>query len=110
MKTNLRVQSNIRVAVAVAGVIGALASGITRAQTTFQEDFTGNTLQHNWFYFNGACLTAGTAGGTGVVGSTAGLIPSCSSILGSYYQTRPDADPTLVGGASGTLADPVGSG
>jgi len=94
----------------LAAVVAAALSSVGSAQTTFTEDFTGATTSNQWFYFNGACLTAGGNAGTGTEGLVAGYLPSCASIKSSYYATRPDGDPTLVGGNSGTLPDPVTKG
>jgi type IV pilus assembly protein PilY1 len=91
-------------------VLGAAASPVTQAQTTYTENFTGGATTNTWYYYLGACLTAGTTPGTGAPGTTAGLIPSCSSIAASYYAQAQDSDPVLVGGQNGTLPDPVGSG
>jgi type IV pilus assembly protein PilY1 len=106
--------AKFRIGIAVTGVLGALASNAGFAQTpsAFIEDFTRGNTTNSWYYFGGACLTAGTAVGTGTPGGTgpapvAGQIPSCISILSSYYATRPDHDASLVGGFSGTLPDPV---
>ena len=77
---------------------------------TYTEDFTAGATSNSWYYFLGACLTAGTSAGTGATGVTAGIIPSCASIAQSYYAQAQDADPVLVGGQNGTLPDPVGNG
>jgi type IV pilus assembly protein PilY1 len=88
-------------------------AGQSRGQTTFTEDFTQGASAGQWYYFNGACLTAGTGAGSGKTGTTAGYLPSCMSILSSYYGqqhgTNP-GDPVLNGGYSGTLPDPAGNG
>ncbi len=92
-----------------------------RAQNTFSEDFTGTSTTNSWLYYNGACLTAGTATGTGTAGSNPGSPPSCVSIANSYYKRdvsalQPRGDLALVGGQNGTsgnaqtLPDPVGQG
>jgi type IV pilus assembly protein PilY1 len=98
-------------------LLGA-AAGPSRAQITYSEDFTGASTANSWYYFNGACLTAGTA----AAGANPGAIPGCSAVLTSYYsQNHPQSntsDPTLVGGYLGFLGsasapatpDPVGSG
>jgi type IV pilus assembly protein PilY1 len=101
--------SRIRIAALSALLASAFAAG-AQAQTTFTEDFTGGATTNNWYYFLGACLTAGSTSGTGTAAVTAGIIPSCQSILNSYYSQQQDGDPTLVGGASGTLPDPAGQG
>jgi type IV pilus assembly protein PilY1 len=101
-------------------LLGALAASHSQAQQiTFSEDFTGATTTNSWYFFNGACLTAGTSTST----TTPGTIPACTSVLSSYYATTSSADPYLLGGNSGYLgsstapasraaqvADPVGSG
>ena len=46
--------------------LGMLGATPGHAQTaTFSEDFTGASTINNWYYFGGACLTAGTTA-TGV--------------------------------------------
>jgi type IV pilus assembly protein PilY1 len=99
-----------RIALAVAGALAGLASNIGSAQSVYSEDFTGGATAHTWYYGGGACLTAGSSAGTGSPGAAPGLLPSCMSILSSYYSTRPDGDPSLVGGTTGTLPDVAGSG
>ncbi len=97
----------------------AFASG-ARAQTVVSEDFTGTSTNSNWYFFNGACLTAGTST---TVSTSPGNIPSCISILPTYYNNAQDKDTSLTGGASGYLgsktapsslsaqtSDPDGSG
>ena len=102
-------------------LLGAsLGASQCRAQTiTFSEDFTQANTANTWYYFNGACLTAGTTTSS----SNPGLIPACTSVLASYYNLAANADPYLVGGYLGYLgsstapsgvsaqvADPVGNG
>jgi type IV pilus assembly protein PilY1 len=107
-------------------LLGGVASHSSRAQagtptacTTFQEDFTGASTCNNWYFYSGACLTAGTSTST----SSPGPVPACTTVLNSYYATTQNSDPALVGGNSGYLgsatapssrgsqvADPVGSG
>jgi type IV pilus assembly protein PilY1 len=87
---------------AVAALLAVAFSSTGRAQSVATEDFTGASTVNNWYYYNGACLTAGTGAGTGTPGVTPGLIPSCKSILASYYQLQRDHDPELVGGQSDT--------
>ena len=100
--------------------LGALASGRGQAQTTLvSEDFTGAGTTNSWYFFNGACLTAGTSTMT----VSPGTIPGCQVVWSNYYSTTPDKDPYLFGGNSGFLGsstapssgssqtpDPVGSG
>ena len=105
--------------VAVALLLGSLAASESQAQITFTEDFTGGTTNNNWYFFGGACLTAGTSTST----VSPGTIPACTSVLLSYYVNAANADPYLVGGNSGYLGsstppsspgaqvgDPPGSG
>src|SRR5208282_6915753 len=100
-------------------LLSALAAMQAQAQITFSEDFTGAGTVNDWYFFNGACLTAGTSTAT----ANPGTIPSCSSVLQSYYVHAANADPYLLGGNSGYLGsstapaspasqvpDPVGSG
>jgi type IV pilus assembly protein PilY1 len=104
---------NIKHPVAIAVAALALTvSGGAWAQSIFTEDFTGATTSNSWYFFNGACLTAGSS--TGAV--SPGPVPSCMSIKNSYYSAAKDGDPALVGGSAGvsgnsqTLPDPVGKG
>jgi type IV pilus assembly protein PilY1 len=103
----------------LAVLLGALASGQGQAQTIFSEDFTGTGTTNQWYFFNGACLTAGTSTST----ASPGNIPGCQTVWSNYYSTTPDKDPYLFGGNSGFLGsstapssgssqkpDPVGSG
>jgi len=79
--------------------------GIALAQTTTSsvtEDFTGASTTNNWYFYNGACLTASTASGNTSPGSPNGCTKD------AYYGTEP-----LVGGYNGvaggtqTLPDPT---
>ena len=79
------------------GVLAALVIGSSaHAQVvlTVSDDFTQAAAQNNWATFDGACLTAGSGGGT---------VPACIGL--PYYQGQ-----TLVGGTSGTLPDQGGAG
>ena len=80
-------------------LLGVVASNPSRAQITYSEDFTGATSGNKWYYFNGACLTAGTSSTT----TQPDLLPGCTSVLSSYYAHAANADPALVGGNSGFL-------
>jgi len=103
----------------LAVLLGALASGQGQAQTIFSEDFTGHKTKNSWYFFNGACLTAGTSTST----TSPGTVPGCQTVWSNYYSTTPDKDPYLFGGNSGFLGsstvpssgssqtpDPLGSG
>jgi type IV pilus assembly protein PilY1 len=75
----------------------ALLPPAARAQTTYTENFTGGTTNNSWYFFNGACLTAGSSTGT----TSPGQIPNCVGL--QYYKNK--GDNTLVGGNTGTLPD-----
>lgn len=88
------------------GVLAMLAATGAHAQSVVSEDFTNADTANEWYFFNGACLTASTA----AAGSNPGKIPGCTAIKSSYYKEN------LTGGASGakgsseTLPDALGSG
>ena len=86
-------------AVVLSALLGALTSGQGRAQTVFTENFTGANTANQWYFFSGACLTAGTS--TSI--DSPGLIPGCATAWSDYYSTTSDKDPYLVGGNSGFL-------
>ncbi len=94
MKTRLTIASTL---LALATSLGA------HAQTIVSEDFTRGTTANSWFFYNGACLTAGTANGIEPTGpGTPGQMPGCETPgLQSYYNQA------QVGGWSGTLPDPL---
>jgi type IV pilus assembly protein PilY1 len=75
-----------------------------QAQMSVSEDFTSGSTTNSWYFFNGACLTAGSATGVEPSGGTGGQMPGCTTIQSSYYNEP------LVGGANGTFPDPVGKG
>jgi type IV pilus assembly protein PilY1 len=106
----------ISIAPVAAGVLGVLFTGLSAATPSpFVEDFVNASTQNSWYYFNGACLTASSAAGTGTAGANGmlgspGQIPGCTAILGSYYQLQQDRDPKLTGGYNGTFPDPMGNG
>jgi type IV pilus assembly protein PilY1 len=91
---------------AMAAMLSAVLSGASSAQSIFTEDFTGATTNNKWYFFNGACLTAGSNSST----ASPGYVPSCAAIANSYYAQQTDNDPALVGGYTGTLPDPVTHG
>jgi type IV pilus assembly protein PilY1 len=106
-------------------VVGLAAPFGAQAQTSINEDFTRGATSNAWWFFNGACLTAGqatgveptvTTTGTGptqvVTVNTNGQIPGCSTIASSYYNKT--SGEVLVGGQNGvtggtttTLPDPL---
>jgi type IV pilus assembly protein PilY1 len=106
-------RSNSMVALAALALAASFAA---RAQT-ISEDFTGTSTTNSWWYFNGACLTAGSAqaAGSEPKAKKGGQLPGCAAIgaggSGPLYYNEP-----LVGGVNGvntntqTLPDPVGQG
>jgi type IV pilus assembly protein PilY1 len=89
----------------VLATMAALAAPLAaQGQSPVTENFTGATTTNPWYYFNGACLTAGSAAGVEPSGNSLGQIPGCTAIQSSYYKE------TLVGGYSGTLPDPPSNG
>ncbi|TLY74100.1 MAG: hypothetical protein E6K49_13860, partial [Gammaproteobacteria bacterium] len=103
---------------ATATILAAIAPLTARAQALLSEDFTGGTNSNSWYSFNGACLTAGSSSGsitsTGntsyVISSGPGQIPSCLSIVSSYYNQNLVGGQNGVSGSTQTLPDPVGQG
>jgi type IV pilus assembly protein PilY1 len=90
--------------VTLCAALAALAAPLAApAQTPVSEDFTGAATSNSWYYFNGACLTAGSAAGVEPSGG-GGQIPGCTAIQSSYYKEA------LVGGYNGIFPDPSGSG
>ncbi|MDE1947679.1 MAG: pilus assembly protein PilY [Burkholderiales bacterium] len=84
----------LRAALSLASALPGFWLGTAHAQLIINDTLTGASSSYNWLPFNGACLTAGNGTGS---------IPACSGL--AYYKGE-----TLVGGASGRLPDPVGSG
>ena len=90
-------------------VLGLAAPFAAQAQSSVSEDFTGTGTTNQWYFFNGACLTAGTATGVEpVIGAngqpSGGHLPGCTTIVGSYYNKT--VGEVLVGGYNGTFPDP----
>jgi type IV pilus assembly protein PilY1 len=100
---NVRLAATARAAVlALMALLLFPATG--SAQTTYAEDFTGATSNNQWFFYNGACLTAGSNTST----TSPGYIPGCATILSTYYNqaiaaTQKPADSYLTGGDLGYL-------
>jgi len=92
-------------------VLGALVALVlplaAQAQSSVAEDFTKATTTNSWYFFNGACLTAGSATGVEPITGT-GQLPGCTTIASSYYNKT--AGEVLTGGYNGTFPDPVGNG
>lgn len=87
----------------VVATLGIAISSVSQAQTSspiVSEDFTGQTTKQQWYFFNGACLTAGSSTDTTTQPST---VPGCVSVLSSYYNKQVDADAAMVGGQNGYL-------
>ena len=84
---------------ALAIMLATFFSGEVRAQAAFSEMFTGTTSDNDWYFFNGACLTAGTSTSL----TSPGPIPACTTVLSSYYGAGGLTDPALVGGYNGYL-------
>ncbi len=108
--------------VALVAVLASAPLRLAQAQASISEDFTGTSTSNSWYFFNAACLTAGT--GPGVQPSPpggAGTPPGCTAI-----QSLPKPSPgstiggyggePLVGGYAGvagnvnSLPDPSGNG
>jgi type IV pilus assembly protein PilY1 len=105
MKAKLRNLTSVTFALVMFGSVAAQAQTVT-----YSENFTGGSTNNSWYYFNGACLTAGTTAATvvnvpGSASAVAGVIPSCVSMLtGSFYYNVGNAvGEPLVGGTSGTI-------
>jgi type IV pilus assembly protein PilY1 len=91
---------------AATALLGALCASTAAAQSPVAEDFTGTTTTNAWYYFNGACLTARTTGGSGSPGTP----PGCEAIKSSYYNENLTGGTAGASGNSDTLPDVSGSG
>ena len=81
-------------------LLGAAASSPSRAQITFSEDFTGATTANSWYFFSGACLTAGTSTCDCESRRHTGLH---ARVLGTYYsQNHAQANTTILPGRRST--------
>jgi type IV pilus assembly protein PilY1 len=105
-------------------LLGIAGPGVGAAQTVFSDDFTGSASKNQWYFANGACLTAGSSTSLASPNS----IPGCGTVWSSYYASSAlqtiqashgeCCDAQLVGGSAGTAnggtttgtLDPVGSG
>jgi type IV pilus assembly protein PilY1 len=85
-------------------VVLAPVAAFAQSTNNLNEDFTSGTTSNSWFYFNGACLTAGSGTGGSNPGQSVGTdskgnatyyLPGCTK--SSYYSE------TLVGGENGYL-------
>jgi type IV pilus assembly protein PilY1 len=108
---NLRINALARAGVMVVVLLLA-CPGIGLAQLQYTEDFTGITSANQWFFYNGACLTAGTNTST----TSPGYIPSCKTIFTTYYNPilsalgKSTSDSFLAGGDLGCLGIAPSSG
>jgi type IV pilus assembly protein PilY1 len=91
---------------AATALLGALCASTAAAQSPVAEDFTGTTTTNSWYYFNGACLTASRAAGSGSPGTP----PGCEAIKSSYYNQNLTGGTAGVSGNTDTLPDVSGSG
>lgn len=99
--------------IAAAAVLAALAGPrAAPAQTTVTEDFTGGRTTNSWYFFNGACLTAGTSSGAEPSGNSGGQMPGCVTIAGrgEYYHEPLVGGYNGVAGGTRQLPDPGGHG
>jgi type IV pilus assembly protein PilY1 len=88
----------------LAALVAFAAPLAVEAQAALSEDFTGTSTTGSWYFFNGACLTGGSATGVEPIGGTGGQVPGCTTIKNSYYGEN------LYGGFNGTFPDPAGKG
>ena len=94
----------------IALLLALTAAPAAFSQTLLSDDFTGTTsssttnsagtVQGNWLFYNGACLTAGTST---ALTPPATSIPACTAVLLSYYNKQPSGDKYLMGGDNGYL-------
>ena len=95
---------------------GSAAYVINSSTVGYSETFTGANTNNLWYYFKGACLTAGTTAASvpnnnpGTSTAVPGYIPSCQSMTVSpyyWYGRTP-----LVGGSNGSIpgTDPTYGG
>jgi type IV pilus assembly protein PilY1 len=96
--------------------IALIALAPSARSQSFTENFTGTSTNNSWFFFTGACLTAGstswqtsmlTPAIPAVAGSVnPGQIPSCGSMYsttGGYYNIGNQTGIPLIGGFNGTV-------
>src|SRR5579863_826131 len=86
------------------------------AQTTVSEDFTGTSTTNSWYFFNGACLTAGQSRGVEPTGANGGQVPGCVTICAGgagplvYNENLVGGYNGVAGSSTAQLPDPVGHG
>src|SRR5579859_1399393 len=106
---------NRRILLVLAAAAALSLPFAAQAQTIVSEDFTGASTTNSWYFFNGACLTAGTAVGVEPSGNSAGQMPGCKAIGKGgggplYYNENLVGGYNGVAGSAQTLPDPVGHG
>ncbi|HEX9139124.1 MAG TPA: hypothetical protein VF848_04995, partial [Steroidobacteraceae bacterium] len=79
-----------------------LLTAVGHTQAIISENFTDGVTINNWYFINGACLTAGTSSSLASPGSP----PACTAIQNSYYGS---GNP-LNGGQNGVMPDTIGQG
>lgn len=80
--------------------LAALLPHDAQAQTSYTENFTGNTTNLSWTFLNGGCLMASST-------PSSTTAPGCVGL--TYYANKGDA--TMIGGnANNGAVDPVGGG
>lgn len=97
-------------------VIALVAIAPSARSQSFTENFTGTSTNNSWFFFTGACLTAGSTSwqpsmltpATPTVPNAVnpGQIPSCGSMAtasGGYYNSGNQAGIPLLGGYNGSV-------
>ena len=100
---NFRIAASARAS--ALAVLLMICPAIGLAQLTYTETFTGATTNNQWFFYNGACLTAGTTTST----TSPGYVPGCLTVLANYYYPvitslgKTNSDSYLVGGDLGFL-------
>jgi type IV pilus assembly protein PilY1 len=109
---NFRINALVRAGVMMVAAVLLACPGIGFAQVQYSEDFTGITSNNQWFFYNGACLTAGTNTST----TSPGNIPGCKTIFTTYYSPvlsalgKSSSDSYLSGGDLGCLGVSPSSG
>ncbi|MEP7246488.1 MAG: PilC/PilY family type IV pilus protein, partial [Gammaproteobacteria bacterium] len=97
--------NNKHVIVVIGLALGASLSTAPRAQVV-SEDFTGGKTNADWYFFNGACLTASSL----APATSPGQIPGCTAIKSTYYKEALTGGALGAAGAAQTLPDTTGSG
>jgi type IV pilus assembly protein PilY1 len=88
----------LAITLGVAGMAPAAGAQTTATLNSYvQENFSGAATSNQWYFFNGACMTASTTA-TSTASTSPGTGPGC--VGDPYYSSV-----TLVGGNSGNLPD-----